>query len=236
LGLDSAANDGVYTHEWTPSSAGRYEFLFPNNDVVKINVFDPASMKTYQASSEGNFDYRKFAGIPLTAADDGIATVTLPFALKFGSPESSFEEISIDSNGVMSVTQTQSLGFNNQEFPVMRSTSIIAPYWDDLSPGVAGGDIYVGILGEAPNREFVVDFRDVLHYNSPEGASFQVVFFENSTDILFNYLKVDFGNPNEDKGASATVGIQTSPDRFITYSYNEPKLANNQSLRFSLVN
>ncbi len=56
-----------------------------------------------------------------------------------------------------------------------------------------GGNIYYETLGNAPHREFVVEWRDVNHFASANGATFQVVFFENSPDILFNYLDVDFG-------------------------------------------
>lgn len=234
IGLDNAANDGVYTHEWIPTIPGRYDFMFPNNDLVVINVYDPAAMKTYEASSE-LFNYRNFVGTALKAADDWNATIATPFPIKFGGGGTGFDNLTVDSNGIMSVTNGRMLGFNNLEFPIPQSMSLIAPFWDDLNPGAFGGDIYTATLGVAPRREFVVEWRNVRHYSSSESATFQVVFFEDSSDILFNYLNVELGGGLESKGGSATVGIQTSPDHFVMTSFNRPNLSNRQAIRYRLV-
>ena len=38
LGLDAAAADGIYTAEWTATTAGRFTFTFPNADDVEVEV------------------------------------------------------------------------------------------------------------------------------------------------------------------------------------------------------
>lgn len=235
LGLDSALNDGVYSYEWTPAKAGSFKFNFPDNDIVTVNVYDPSSMKAYKTTAEENFNYRYFSGEALHLVDDSVKTISPPFPLKFGGEGSSFDELTIDSNGVMTVTGAQAIGFNNQELPFMKNMTLIAPFWDDLYPGVSNGDVYIATIGQAPKREFVVEWRDVRHYNSLLGATFQVVFFEDSSDILFNYLDVNVGNIGENNGASATVGIQTTKDRYYTYAYDQAKLQDNMGLRFKII-
>nr|AIA17947.1 Unknown Function [uncultured bacterium] len=122
----------------------------------------------------------------------------------------------------------------NQPFPVSDHTSLIAPFWDDLNPDANAGDIYYATLGDAPNREFVVEWREVQHYNSFSGdITFQVVFFENSSDILFNYLDVDFQTDDLNGGASATIGIQTTADKYIQFSHDVANLQSNKSYRFT---
>lgn len=232
--MDSSADDGLYTREWVAERTGRYEFVFPGDDKVVVTVYDPENMGTYAKSEEPTFAYRTIAGTALDAQDDWSTTITTPFSLNFAGQSQVFDSLTIGSNGAVSVTNSLSPEMGNQAFPSERFEALIAPFWDDLNPAAGEGDIYYDTLGTAPNREFVVEWRDVRHYNSTDGATFQIVFFEDSSDILFNYLDVDFGNPEVDKGASATVGIQTSKTKFVEVSHDTAALESNKSLRFSV--
>jgi hypothetical protein len=62
------------------------------------------------------------------------------------------------------------------------------------------------------------------------------VFFEGSSDILFNYLDTTVGGecPDLDGGASATVGIQVGPDVATQYGFNTPVLADGTSLLWTV--
>jgi hypothetical protein len=67
-------------------------------------------------------------------------------------------------------------------------------------------------------------------------VTFQVVFFEGSSDILFNYPDTTVGGecPDLDGGASATVGIQVGPDVATQYGFNTPVLADGTSLLWTV--
>ena len=110
-------------------------------------------------------------------------------------------------------------------------------YWDDLNPNDKG-NVYYAVIGEAPNRELVVEWRNVERYGyyydepSTKTATFQVVFFENSSDVLFNYLDIDLGSAEYGNGGSATIGLQTNPDIFTQYSFNQTLLSSNKAIRF----
>lgn len=234
LGIDSAADDGMYTKEWVAETPGRFEFIFPKDDKVTISVYDPASMRAYVKQDEPVFQYRQIAGTALDAADDWTTTISTPFPINFGGPGQGFDQLTIGSNGALSVTNTDPIDMSNQPLPVEKYVSLIAPFWDDLNPAATDGDIYYDTLGEAPNREFVVEWRKVRHYSSPDDGTFQVVFFENSSDILFNYLDVDFGTEAVDKGASATIGIQTTTSKLIQVAHDTPVLESNKGIRFTL--
>jgi hypothetical protein len=160
----------------------------------------------------------------------------LPFGVRFGDGDTAFDQLNIDSNGALSFTNFSTLGYTNQPFPVENINSVIAPLWDDLKPGPYDGNIYYDTVGKAPNREFVVEWRDVNHIASASSATFQVVFFENSSDILFNYLDVDFGVPEINNGANATIGIQTTRDLNILISHDLPLIESKTALRFSIAN
>ena len=231
--IDSAANDGMYTREWVAEHPGRFEFIFPGNDKVVISVYDPNSMKTYTQNDEP-LNYRQIAGTLLNALDDWVTTINTPFVINFGGPNQGFDMLTIGSNGALSVTNSDAVDMSNLALPSDKHVSLIAPFWDDLNPASSEGGIYYETLGEAPNRELVVEWRNVRHYSSQDGATFQVVFFENSSDILFNYLDVDFGNAEFTNGKSATIGIQTTQDRVIQVSHNTASIQSNSAIRFKL--
>ena len=67
-------------------------------------------------------------------------------------------------------------------------------------------------------------------------VSFQVVFFESTSDVLFNYRDATFGGecPDLDRGGSATVGIQVAPDVATLFSFNTPALADRSALLWTL--
>lgn len=234
-GIDSAAEDGMYSEEWVAEAPGRYEFTFPGNDVVVITVFDPENLLAYEKMEEAEFNYRQISGTKLDSGDDSVDFIDTPFPIKFGGEDQSFNSITIGSNGALSVTDAKMIEMGNIQLPAEEYNSLVAPFWDDLDPSAGSGGIYYETIGEAPNREFVVEYRDVHHYSSTEGGTFQVVFFENSSDILFNYLDVDFGNAEVDNGASATIGVQTTAERLVEVSYNNPGLKANTAWRFKTV-
>jgi subtilisin family serine protease len=234
LGIDSAADDGMYTRAWLAERPGTFEFIFPGNDRVTITVYDPSTLQAYTYADEPTFNYRQIAGTALDPLDDWVTTIATPFPLNFGSSDQGFDVITVGSNGALSVTDSDTFDMSNTSMPVEKYVSLIAPFWDDLNPAAGDGNIFYDTIGTAPNREFVVEWRNVRHYNTTESGTFQVVFFENSSDILFNYLDVDFGSDLANNGSSATIGIQSTVNRFVEVSYNNPVITSNKGIRFRL--
>jgi subtilisin family serine protease len=206
--LFNNSNTGIYNHEWIAAKPGYYTFEFPHNDIVYASVYDPASMKKYEVSEE-TLDYRHILGVPLQARDEYTKSIDTPFPIAFGGGSLSFRKIIIDSNGTLSFTEQKSPGFDNQELPLKNFASLIAPFWDDLSPSSLESDIFYETLGQAPHREFIIEWRKISHYESSGTITFQVVFFEQSSDILFNYLDINFDDKKYNNNLNATIGIQT---------------------------
>src|SRR5262249_50908971 len=67
-------------------------------------------------------------------------------------------------------------------------------------------------------------------------VSFQVVFFEASSDILFNYRDATFGGdcPDADGAALATVGIQMGPNVATQWSFETRSVSDGTSLLWTL--
>src|SRR5690606_1154083 len=99
------------------------------------------------------------------------------------------------------------------------ASGLIAPYWDNLNPGTLGS-VCTSMLGEAPNRRFVVSWVGVPKSSTGTRLSFQTVFEEWSDELVFQYL--DLGSESGGSTpAGATVGIQDGPGQVAAVlSYN----------------
>src|SRR6266540_4638945 len=154
------------------------------------------------------------SGTPLNLDDDGSANVTMPF--RFDLFGASSDQLCINNNGFMLFDWSrpcdgfhQTLGIPTDQ---VRSTGMIAPFWDDL---FTGGNVYYDVVGEAPNRRFIVQWNQKNHYNNgqsdPGGVTFEVILDETTNTISFQYLNTIFGNaqhPEWDRGGRASSGFQ----------------------------
>ena len=115
--------------------------------------------------------------------------------------------------------------------------TLLAPFWDDLYP-VKGTsqNVFWGVVGTAPNRQLLVEWRDVRHYDcrtDPSATiSFQVVFQEGPGNVLFNYANAVFGGNCSfaDAGGSATVGMQVAPGLGATWSIDQQLVGNDTAI------
>lgn len=152
-----------------------------------------------------------------------------------------YSQLAIANNGLIFSTGTTWQYVND---PISQSPGVhgfIAPFWDDLVTW-GEGKIYCQTLGTAPNRIFVVEWVDNQHYSSSDsGVTFEVILYEGSNNIKFQYKDVVFGNvysPAEqvmpfDYGGSATVGIE-SPEGTdgLQYSFNEQVIRPEMAILF----
>jgi uncharacterized protein (TIGR03382 family) len=183
-------------------------------------------------------EWRTFAGTNLAQGDDTVTTVTSPFPIPYNDGVGQ-TSVRISMNGAISFTST-SISYINAALPSASHATFIVPFWDDLFPGPGAADnTYWGVLGTAPNREFVVEWRNVYHRDARAASNstlnFQVVFFEGSSDVLFNYKDVTVGSGGQDKGASATVGLQVSTTSAVQHSFNQASLADNTAYLWTVL-
>jgi uncharacterized repeat protein (TIGR01451 family) len=123
------------------------------------------------------------------------------------------------------------MGSDNQPIPSSPPISIrgyIAPFWDDLFQWP--GRMWYKVVGTAPHRRLVIEYSRTSRlgpYNEMGvPGEFEVILDESTSIITLQYKKTDFGHSEVDFGASATVGIQDTPEHGLQYSYNAPFLSN----------
>ncbi len=229
---DQTAGDGIYSGQFTPSAAGTFTLSFPDGDITVH------ALRNYQFAS-ASFNYRTITGTNLNLGDDNSATITSPFEIRFGG--GSFTTVFASSNGNVNFTSSFTRA-TNESMPTSRISTLVAPFWDDLFP-VSNSDqnVFWDVIGSAPNRELVVEWRNVRHFvcetDSSATVKFQLVFFEGSSDVLFNYADTGFGGgcTFADQGGSATVGVQVASDLGSQFSFNSKTLNNSSALLWTLV-
>jgi hypothetical protein len=168
-------------------------------------------------------------GISMTLADDGEMNVSLPFDFRFYDLES--RDLRVSNNGaILFNASSGEVSFVNNPLSSITMNYFIAPFWDDLSAGT----LYTKTVGSAPERQFVVEWLDRDHFNSSGQGSvtFEVIFYEDSHNIKFQYLSTVFGDSKFDDGKDATVGIAHDQTQFLQYSYNQAALHNGLAICF----
>ncbi|MFZ6029041.1 MAG: proprotein convertase P-domain-containing protein [Chloroflexota bacterium] len=163
--------------------------------------------------------------------DDTTKNVSLPFSFTFAG--TAYTSVNISSNGNIHFG-TASNAYSNVAIPnTGNPNALIAAYWDDLSPNL-GGAIYTAVSGTAPNRVFVVEWRDVRRYSgSTNGVTFEIQLVEGSNQVWILIQDGVFGSTTYDNGASATCGIEDAAGNAGNpYSYNTAVLTANKVIHF----
>jgi M6 family metalloprotease-like protein len=164
--------------------------------------------------------------------DEGYYDLALPAGFDFQFYKTPVTSVRITTNGYITFGTTAT-NYANISIPNASSpNAIIAPFWDDLDLP-PGGDVYWGITGSAPNRRLVIEWRNVPSwYYWTETYSFEVILYESSNKIMFQYLDVDSGT-DHDFGASATVGIENfTGTSGVQFSSNTASLSNGKAIMF----
>jgi hypothetical protein len=161
------------------------------------------------------------------------SSVTIPIGFSFTFFGTAFSNVTISSNGFLAFNAANTTSFGNPRIPTIGSPNgIVAPFWDDLNPGV-GGSVYSKLEGVAPNRRLTVSWVGVPHFSAGGAVSFQAILREGSDDILFQYQDVVFGTAGYDFGANATVGVENMEGNEGTqFSFNQPSLSGATAFRW----
>ncbi|MEN0040892.1 MAG: DUF4347 domain-containing protein, partial [Pseudomonadota bacterium] len=213
---------------------GKPEYTLVGNTLT-YTVANPITV-TQDTSASGFVD---ISGNPsatdLGFDDESISgALAIPFGFDFYG--TTYNEIYVTDNGWASFVQPTNAFWNNQDLTngtAAGGLPIIAGLWDDLHTGL-GGTVYVNTVGPVGDREFIIQFDDVDHYNS-QGTeiTFQMVLQEATGAVIFRYDDVNFGNQAWNDGASASIGIQSGTGFSEAFSFNFASLSDNSSITFA---
>ena len=111
---------------------------------------------------------------------DDVIVGPIPIGFAFNYYDADYNNVFISSNGFISLLPGQSNGCcSGQAIPTAGTpNAVIAGVWTDLNPN-SGGSVTTGLLGEAPERRFIVSFNGVSYFGGGGTVSFQLVLHEN---------------------------------------------------------
>jgi len=200
-------------------------------------ALDAATMQLF-AVTNAAYDWVPTNGMSTLAFTDGNGVsgpVALPFFFPFYGRK--YAQIWVGANGLLGVATNGLEESANVSIPTTNAPNAIYPYWDDLNPTAAGGSVWYGVTGIAPNRKVVVSWMAVPHQTSGGGPfTFQAVLHE-SGHVAFQYQQVALGGPSFTNGRSATVGIEEPTGLFATryrdFSTPSTIVTNGQAVLFT---
>ncbi len=167
--------------------------------------------------------------VPLIG-DDAATSVPLPFTFTFYGQ--SYDSVSITTNGFISFLPQQFPPYFNTQIPdPFQPNAAIYALWDDLVVD-SSASVRTQLLGDAPNRRFVIEWRDVFFLENGQRARFEIVLHENGRVLLQYAPPTD--NPGQ-RGSSATVGLENETGTVaFSYSYNEDALDAASAILFQI--
>jgi glucose/arabinose dehydrogenase/PKD repeat protein len=165
--------------------------------------------------------------------DDSYQQISVPFGVTLYGQ--TYTTAWVDTNGVISFVSPGGSAWNHGSIPSApasgKANAAVYPFWDDLIVD-ASASVRTAVTGSAPNRKFVVEWRNVRFYAGDGSArvSFEVVFSE-SGDITVTWK--DIGAAAIEQGGSATVGIENAAGTVaLQYSLNQPVLRTGDGVVF----
>jgi hypothetical protein len=195
---------------------------------------------TNPACPGGNFVDISATGTSLRLADDASADVTMPFSFDFYGTTSN--QLSVSNNGgIVFGAPGELLSFVNVSLPATSlAAPVILPLWDDFDS--EAGDVYTDIRGSSPNRQFIVEWYQRVHYfGNTDSATFEVIFNEADGTLQFEYADVAYTAVNNassdpdvcDGGVCATIGLQGSPTLYDQFSAFQAAVTDGSGIKWT---
>ena len=230
---DNVANDGILSSQYLFNSTDKKTLTFPNGSTVLIKP-----MIAYRVAKSVPYVYENMqSSTRLALSDDETVLINSPFAINFADTNMG-NKLYVNANGVISF-DSKRIHWTNKSLPSTRLPNMaIVPWWDDLYPGEQhlSKGVFWKTTGNSPNRKLIIEWRDVEHYYTDTGITFQVVLTEGLSDIQINYKDVVFSDNRYSSGKTSSVGIQQSHSFARQYCYNTACLSNEKSLLWQLSN
>jgi hypothetical protein len=173
--------------------------------------------------------------VPLPSGSDGdeeVLAVTPPFPVTLYGQ--SYGQAWVNSNGYLRFVDYD---FSSPwwPFPIPADQwspdAAVYPFWNDWVVDDQAS-IRTGVHGSAPNRQWVVEWRNVRAFNLWQRVSFQVVFHEASGQITFSYSGID--TAFVELGGAGLVGVENADSTAaVQYSFLSPVLRTGRGLVFT---
>jgi hypothetical protein len=221
--LDPRNDQQIWSSDARSADAEDTEFrtsreLDPAGRVTKITYPVPAGQSSspsetfaysspYQPqASTGGTMLPGTSVLPMTS-DHELVWQALPFPVRlFGK---TYQDVWISMDGFATLNEPVDWPLpHEQSMPDPREpNAVLMPFMDYLSVAGADADVLTATTGTAPNRTYVIEWRNVAADDeSTAKLSFEIVLAEGG-GIEYRYSGVEVDDPRE-RGSHATIGIE----------------------------
>ncbi len=190
--------------------------LFSAPKVMAVNL-NELQVSDYQG------EYTSIAGTILGDGDDEEFDFDLPFTVEHDGQ--TFTTARVSTNGWMVLGETTYTGITST--PGGTKVNMVVPCNEDLRADDGVGDVRWNVIGTAPSRTLIVEWRNHKYYGKDNSTlNFQCQISEGTNIIRFvygNMTSLDDGGGNESfcyiSGAVATnyINIEPNADGFIAH-------------------
>lgn len=237
---------GVYSIPGVPDGTYQVRALWgcygPVTQNLVVNGNETLDFSLAKRSDSAGFSCRPTSSSFVSATnvlglsgDDVSTPVTLPFGFRFQGQNRTVANIS--TNGVVDFAGPDT-AYNNTAIPSPATpNAAIYAFWDDLNVD-GSASVLTSTLGSAPNRQFVIEWRNVTFVGQPPTFrfSFEVTLQEDNdagtNDVItLQYKDID---PGVETGSSATVGIENNDGSSgLQYFANDGILRSGDAIRIA---
>jgi hypothetical protein len=180
----------------------QFRFIFPIGLAILL-ISSPASAQTGYSVDVVTPSYVDANTVLPLRGDDAYLKVPLPFSFTFNRV--AYTDAYVSTNGYLSFVGGNSSPSNVCIPTATNPNGAIYAFWDDLYVDSAAS-VRTELLGTAPNRQFVIEWRNVTFYTDPSSRfDFEIILHEKG-GILLQYRKVT--SYTRETGYAATVGIE----------------------------
>lgn len=180
--------------------------------------------------SNTDFEYVSADVLLPLAGDDNQTSVTMPFPFPMYGVD--YTRVQVTSNGYIAFDSDYPVYWNSEIPNAEKPNAAVYGMWDDLYVDWDSG-VYTSVVGQAPNRKFVVEWRNVAFLsNLEERTNFEIILSENG-DIVVQHQAPSTGPLS--RGADATLGIEDGAGAVgILYSYADPVIVGETAVKYSV--
>ncbi len=162
------------------------------------------------------------------AGDDVVKPVDLPFPVPYYGV--TYDKATISTNGAVFFGVASNTGVNGAIPSTAVPNGALYPFWDDLDVDTLSA-IYTGVVGTAPHRSYVVEWRNVSHYTDENQRLSIVAAIGEDGSVTYRYK--DVSGIGLEAGSSATIGLENATGTVgFAYSFNTAAVTDGLALAF----
>lgn len=197
----------------------QFRFILPIGLAI-VFISSPTSAQDIYSVDLVTPSYVEASTVLPLKGDDAYQLVPLPFSFTFYKV--GYTSAYVSTNGYLSFIGG-SFAYINTSLPTTAiPNGAIYAFWDDLLVDNAAS-VRTQLLGAAPNRQFVIEWRNVTF--SGDGVrrfDFEIVLQENGV-ILLQYRNI--ASDQREMGSSATIGVEDQTGTSaVQFSFNRASI------------